>query len=345
MARRGVGARRLVAGDHLVKLYCRFMTLSDKARAPTREGVLRAAAKISAILPPTPLLPVTIAGVDCWAKAECLQPVGAFKVRGAWHRLTDLSEDEKSRGVVAVSSGNHAQGVAWAARRLGMAADIVMPRDAPRVKLERTRALGANVIEYERLTEDREAIAGALSEQKQAAYVHAFADPWVIEGQGSAGVEITQQLGREPTRILACCGGGGLSAGLALACPDAEIVPVEPEGWDDVARSIAAGSIQQVARDAPPTACDALQTFATRPINFAVLKERCDYGVSVTEAEIRTAQRFAFAQLRLVLEPGGAAALAAALAGKVTIDEGTVIMLTGGNVDPRAFAQVVWQEA
>ena len=320
------------------------MTYSRAERAPTREGVLRAAEKIAAILPPTALLPVSLEGIDCWVKAECLQPMGAFKVRGAWHRLTDLSEAEKARGVVAVSSGNHAQGVAWAARRLGIAADIVMPRDAPRVKLERTRALGANVVEYERLTQDREAIATALSEQKQAAYIHAFADPWVIEGQGSAGIEIAAQLGREPTRILACCGGGGLSAGLALACPEAEIVPVEPEGWDDVRRSIEAGSIQQVAKDAPPTACDALQTFATRPINFTVMQERCRYGVSVTEAEIRTAQRFAFAQLRLVLEPGGAAALAAALAGKVALDAGTVIMLTGGNVDPRAFAQVIWQD-
>ena len=321
------------------------MTESGGERAPTREGVLRAAAKIAAILPPTPLLPVTIDGVDCWVKAECLQPVGAFKIRGAWHRLTDLSDAEKARGVVAVSSGNHAQGVAWAARRLGISADIVMPRDAPGVKLERTRALGANVVEYERLTEDREAIASALAAEKQATYVHAYADPWVIEGQGSAGVEITEQLGCEPTRVLACCGGGGLTAGLALACPNAEIVPVEPEGWDDVCRSLEAGSIQQIGDDPPPTACDALQTFATRPINFAVLKERCGYGLRAREAEIRSAQRFAFAHLRLVLEPGGAAALAAALAGKAALDEGTVIMLTGGNVDPRAFAQVIWQAA
>jgi len=321
------------------------MTDSGEQRAPTREGVLRAAEKMAALLPPSPLLPVEIGGVRAWVKAECLQPVGAFKIRGAWHRLSDLSPEESARGVVAVSSGNHAQGVAWAARRLGIRADIVMPADAPRVKLERTRTLGANVVLYDRMTQDREAIGRALAKEKQATLVHAFADPWVIEGQGSAGLEIAAQLGREPSRILACCGGGGLTAGLALACPEAEIVPVEPEGWDDVARSLAAGTIQSVGSAPPPTACDALQTFATQPINFAVLKERCRFGLSATEAEVREAQRFAFSQLRLVLEPGGAAALAAALAGKAQLDEGTVIMLTGGNVDPRAFAQVVWQAA
>jgi threonine dehydratase len=319
------------------------MTKSGSNRAPTRDGVLRAATKMAALLPPTPLLPLEIGSVQAWVKAECLQPVGAFKIRGAWHRLTDLSEEERERGVVAVSSGNHAQGVAWAARRLGMRADIVMPRDAPRVKLERTRALGAHVVLYDRMTQDREAIGHALAEERCAAYVHAYADPWVIEGQGSAGIEVEAQLGRPPTRILACCGGGGLTAGLALACPETEVVPVEPEGWDDVRRSLAAGAIESVGEAPPSTACDALQTFATRPINFAVLQERCPFGLAVSEAEVREAQRFAFSHLRLVLEPGGAAALAAALAGKAELDDGAVIMLTGGNVDPRAFAQVIWQ--
>jgi len=316
---------------------------SSEDRRPTREGVERAAGKIARLLAPTPLLPLTIDGVDIWAKAECLQPVGAFKIRGAWHRLSDLTPEEQARGVVAVSSGNHAQGVAWAARRLGMNADIVMPSDAPLVKVERTKALGANVISYDRMTEDREQIASELAHEKQAAYVHAYADAWVIEGQGSAGIEITEQLGRQPTRILACCGGGGLTAGLALACPEAEIIPVEPEGWDDVCRSLEAGEIRSIGENPPPTACDALQTFATRPINFAILKERCQFGLRVSEAEIRRAQLFAFAHLRLVLEPGGAAALAAALAGKADLDPHTIIMLTGGNVDPDNFAQVIRQ--
>jgi threonine dehydratase len=314
-------------------------------RAPTREGVLRAAAKIAALLPATPLLPFGIGGATVWAKAECLQPIGAFKIRGAWHRLSDLTDEERARGVVGVSSGNHAQGVAWAARELGIAATIVMPRDAPAVKLERTQALGAKVVLYDRASEDRDAVAAGLVSQGNATLVHAYADPWVIEGQGSAGIEIAAQMaeraGGSPTRIVACCGGGGLTAGLALACPDAEVVPVEPEGWDDVCRSLEAGTIQAVGPNPPPTACDALQTLATRPINFAVLRERCRYGVRVSEAEVAAAQRFAFANLRLVLEPGGAAALAAVLAGKVPADGRTAVMLTGGNVDPARFAGVL----
>lgn len=307
-------------------------------RTPTREGVLEAAAKIAAILPPTPLLPVEIGGVRCWAKAEVLQPVGAFKIRGAWHRLTALGDDERKRGVVAVSSGNHAQGVAWAARELGIAATIVMPRNAPQVKLEATRALGAEVVLYERPGEDRDEVAGRLIEQTGAVLVHAFGDPWVIEGQGSAGIEMTAQLGREPSRILACCGGGGLAAGLALACPDSAIVPVEPLGWDVVGQSIAAGQIVPVGDDPPATICDALQPPATKDINLSVLRGRADPGVTVTDDEVRAAQRFAFAKLRLVVEPGGAAALAAALAGKVPLDENTVVMLTGGNTDAASYA-------
>jgi threonine dehydratase len=315
-------------------------------RAPTREGVLQAAEKVAALLPPTPLLPVEIGGATVWAKAECLQPVGAFKIRGAWHRLTDLSGEERARGVVAVSSGNHAQGVAWAARRLGIAATIVMPNDAPQVKLAATRALGAEIVLYDRPGgESRDEVAERLVAQSGATLVHAYADPWVIEGQGSSGIEIAAQMaeraGGPPTRIVCPCGGGGLTAGLALACPDAEIVPVEPEGWDDVRRSLLAGEIVAVAPNPPPTACDALQTLATRPVNFAVLKARVPKGLAVSEAEVRAAQRFAFGRLRLVIEPGGAAALAAALAGKVSLDGRTAIVLSGGNVDPATFARVL----
>ncbi len=310
-------------------------------RNPDAAGVARAAAKMAQILPPTPLLPVEHEGRSFWLKAECLQPVGAFKIRGAWHRLTDLSDEERARGVVAVSSGNHAQGVAWAARRLGIKAAIVMPADAPRLKLERTREQGAEVIPYDRMRENREEIAQRLAAERGAAYVHAFADPWVIEGQGSAGIEIAAQLGRQPSRLVVCCGGGGLTAGLALACPTAEVIPVEPEGWDDVARSLASGTIQSVGPNPPPTSCDALQTFATAPINFAVLKQRCAFGLSVTEAETRVAQRFAFSRLRLVLEPGGAVALGAVLAGKAAVDDDTVVIASGGNTDPADFAAVL----
>ncbi len=319
---------------------------TQQMRIPTREGVARAAAKLADLLPMTPLLEVEIAGQTVWCKAESLQPIGAFKIRGAWHRLSDLSAEGRAAGVVGVSSGNHAQGVAWAAERLGIAATIVMPVDAPKVKIDATRSYGAEVVFYDRPGgEDRDALAARLCADKGATLVHAYADPWVIEGQGSAGIEIAAQMAARgfeaPTRIVACCGGGGLTAGLALACPEAEIVPVEPEGWDDVCRSLASGQIERVAADAPPTACDALQTPATWPINFAILKERCAYGVAVSPAEVRAAQRFAFARLHLVLEPGGAVALAAVLAGKVPVDGRTAVLLTGSNTDPESFAAVL----
>jgi threonine dehydratase len=314
---------------------------------PTHEGVLRAAAKIAALLPPTPLLPLTLpGGAAVWAKAESLQPVGAFKIRGAWHRLTDMTADERARGIVAVSSGNHAQGVAWAAARLGIAARIVMPADAPEVKLAATRALGADVVLYDRRGgQSRDAIAADLIAASGAVLVHAFGDPWVIEGQGSAGIELAAQMtalaGAAPTRIVTPCGGGGLTAGLVLACPDATVVPVEPEHWDDVTRSLASGTIEAVAADAPVTACDALQTPATYPINFDVLRRAGVTGVTVTEAEIRTAQRLAFSALHLVIEPGGAVGLAALIAGKVPADGRTAVILSGGNVDRAAYARML----
>ncbi|MFN4114681.1 MAG: threonine/serine dehydratase [Sphingomonadaceae bacterium] len=311
-------------------------------RMPTREGVLLAAERVAAILPPTPLLPLEIDGTCLWAKAEVLQPIGAFKIRGAWHRLSALNDEERARGVVGVSSGNHAQGVAWAARRLGMAATIVMPTDAPRTKLDATRALRADVVLYDRPGgEDRDEVAARLVAESGATLVHAFADPWVIEGQGSAGIEIMAQLGHAPSRIIACCGGGGLAAGLALACPDSAVVPVEPDGWDMVGRAMASGEVVHVSPNPPATICDALQPPATRPVNLAVLRGRAEPGVTVTDDEVRAAQRFAFRHLHLVVEPGGAAALAAALAGKVPLDGETVVMLTGGNVDPAAYAATI----
>ena len=315
-------------------------------RSPTLEGVALAAAKIAELLPNTPLIERAVNGTPVWFKAESLQPVGAFKIRGAWHRLTDLSEEECARGVVGVSSGNHAQGVAWAAKRLGIAATIVMPVDAPQTKIAATRGYGANVVLYDRPGgEDRDAVAQRLVDQSGATLVHAYGDPWVIEGQGTAGTEIAAQMAARgldgPTRIVAPCGGGGLTAGLALACPDAEIVPVEPEGWDDVRLSLEAGSIVAVPDMKFPTQCDALQTPATWPINFAILKARVKRGYAVTAAEVRAAQRWAFANLHLVIEPGGAAALAAVLAGKVPTDGRTAVILSGGNTDPADFAKVL----
>lgn len=310
-------------------------------RSPTKEGVEHAAQSIANILPATPLLPVEIAGIRCWVKAENLQPIGAFKIRGGWWRLSSLSDEERDAGVVAVSSGNHAQGVAWAAKRLGIKATIVMPRDAPQVKLDNTRALGAEVVLYDRPGEDRDAVAATLIEERGGVLVHAFGDPWVIEGQGSAGIEIAQQLGEQPSRLVVCCGGGGLAAGLSLACPRAAIHVVEPEGWDMVGQALAQGSIVPVGDNPPSTICDALQPIATKQLNLDVLGGRAETGVTVSDEEVRSAQRWAFANLRMVIEPGGAAALAAALAGKVALDERTVIMLTGGNADPAAYAATI----
>ncbi|MEM6585365.1 MAG: pyridoxal-phosphate dependent enzyme [Pseudomonadota bacterium] len=308
-------------------------------RTPTYKGTLDAARSVSMILRMTPLLAVEINGAACHVKAENLQPIGAFKIRGAWWRLSNLNRYERAGGVVAVSSGNHAQGVAWAAKKLGINATIVMPRDAPKVKLENTKALGAEVVLYDRPGEDRDEVAAKLIDKHGGTLVHAFGDPWVIEGQGSAGVELTQQIGNGgPSRIIACCGGGGLAAGLALACPDADIHVVEPQGWDMVGQALKSGDIVHAGSDAPKTICDALQPTATKPINLDVLKDRASPGLTVTDEEVRQAQRWAFAHLQLVLEPGGAAALAAALAGKVELDERSVIMLTGGNADPDAFA-------
>jgi threonine dehydratase len=320
--------------------------MTNEMRKPTHAGVRRAATKISALLPPTPLFPMEQGGVTWWLKAEILQPIGAFKIRGAWHRLSDLSEAERERGVVGVSSGNHAQGVAWSARRLGMPATIVMPVDAPSAKLAATRALGAEVVLYDRPGgEDRDEVAARLVADSGATIVHAFGDPWVIEGQGSLAIEATQQLraatGDGPRRFVACCGGGGLAAGLALACPDAEILVVEPEGWDSVGASLRAGELRPVPTGSSPTLCDALQPPMTKSINFDVLCSHNVRPLTVTDAEVAHAMRFGFAQLKLVLEPGGAAALAAVLAGKVEPGEGTVITLSGGNVDPALFADIL----
>jgi threonine dehydratase len=314
-------------------------------RQPTRAGVRDAAAKVALVVPQTPLFVMDIQGVAVAFKAESLQPIGAFKLRGAWHRLTAIEPDLRGRGVVAFSSGNHAQGVAWAAKRLGMPATIVMPADAPKAKREGTLALGAEVVSYDRATESREKIAGRLAEARGAVLVPSFDDPWVIEGQGSAGIEAAAQMAAlglaPPTRVVVPCGGGGLSAGLALALPDAGVTVVEPEGWDDMWRSLEAGWIEPVGESPPPTACDALQTLRVSPLTFDVLSRRGATGIAVSEAEIRTAQRWAAERLRLVVEPGGAVALAALLSGKVAVEPGMLVILSGGNVDLAAYGAVL----
>ena len=314
-------------------------------RQPTRAGVRDAAEKIARILPPTPLFTAEIKGVRVAFKAESLQPVGAFKIRGAWHRLTALDDATRARGVVAFSSGNHAQGIAWAARRLGITATIVMPSDAPRTKRDATLALGAEVVTYERATESREAIAARLAEARGATLVPSFDDPWISEGQGSAGIAAAAQMAAlglgAPGRVVIPCGGGGLSAGIALALPEAAISVVEPEGWDDMRRSLEASWIEPVGDNPPPTACDSLQTVRVSPLTFDVLSRRDATGVAVSEAETAAAQRWAAERLRLVVEPGGAVGLAAVLAGKVPVEPGLLIMLSGGNVDIEDYAKVM----
>lgn len=315
-----------------------------ECRKPAVEGVRKALEKMKKVVPSTPLLQAEIGGRALWLKAESLQPMGAFKLRGAWHRLTDLSESQRSRGVVAFSSGNHAQGVAWAARRLGIRATIVMPADSPARKLDNTRALGAEVVTYDRMTGSREGIAATIAAERGSVVVPSFDDPWVVEGQGSAGLEAVEQMAAlgvsAPDLIVTCCGGGGLAAGLALAVPGAQIVVVEPEGWDDMTRSLAAGEIIPVGPSPPPTSCDALQTLKVAPLTFDILKARGARGVAVSEAETGVAMRWAFDNLRLVLEPGGAVALAAMLAGKVTPAARTLVILSGGNVDATTYARM-----
>ena len=314
-------------------------------RQPTAAGVRDAAAKVAEVAPPTPIFVQEFRGVPVVFKAESLQPMGAFKLRGAWHRLTAIDPDVRARGVVAFSSGNHAQGVAWAARRLGMPATIVMPADAPRAKREGTLALGAEVVAYDRATQSRERIAAELAEARGAVLVPSFDDPWVIEGQGSAAVEARRQMEAvglgAPLHAVVPCGGGGLAAGTALALPDARITVAEPEGWDDMRRSLEAGWIEEVGPNPPPTACDALQTMRVSPLTFDVLSRRGATGVAVSEAETAAAQGWAAEKLRLVIEPGGAVALAALLAGKVEVTRGLLVILSGGNVDRAAYARAV----
>ena len=278
-------------------------------------------------------------GAAIWLKPECLQRSGSFKFRGAYNRLSALTPDERARGVVAFSSGNHAQGIALVAQLLGVAATIVMPADAPALKIAATRAYGATVVLYDRYTEDRVAIAVRLTAEQGSTIVPPFDDPFVVAGQGTAGLEVAEDLaamGIAADVAVVCCGGGGLASGFALGL-GVPVVTIEPAGYDDVARSLAGGMI--VDLDVlPPTICDALQTKSMSSLTFDILSERGTTGVAVTDAEAASAVAFAFRHLKLVLEPGGAVALAAALTGRVDLTGKTaVIVLSGGNVDPEVF--------
>jgi threonine dehydratase len=311
----------------------------------TLNDVVEAAARIEGLVQKTPLLESDIDGQRVWLKCECLQTGGAFKLRGATNRLLQLSPAERERGVVAFSSGNHARGVAIAAKRLGIRAVIVMPSDAPQVKVDGTRAEGAEIVFYDRRTESREEIAARLAGESGATVVPSFDDPAIVVGQGTAGLEIVEQLGRSPNRIVIPCGGGGLASGMALAVPDAEIVIVEPEGWDDMARSLEQGEIVSVAPDAPDTFCDAIMTPRVAPITFGILRDRDARALSVSDAEVEEAIRFAWDKHGIVVEPGAAVGLAAVLAGNLHPVDDTVVVLSGGNIDPALHARIVSEAA
>ena len=311
----------------------------------TRDDVVAAARRIEGQVERTPLIEADIAGARIWLKCECLQTGGSFKLRGATNRLLQLSPAEREQGVVAFSSGNHARGVAIAAKRLGIRAIIVMPADAPQVKVEGTRAESAEIVFYERLTESREEIAGRIAAKTGATLVPSFDDPAIVAGQGTVGLEIAEELGRAPARIVIPCGGGGLASGIALAVPEAEIVIVEPQGWDDMGRSLEKGEIVPVGPGAPATYCDAIQTLRVAPMTLGILQRRETRALSVTDDEVADAIRLAWERHQLVVEPGAAVGLAALLAGKIEPVEDTVAVLSGANIDPALHADIIAKAA
>lgn len=289
-----------------------------------------------------------IAGGEILIKPELLQRTGSFKFRGAYTRISRIDPQRRSLGVVAFSSGNHAQGVAAAAQLLGAPATIVMPSDAPAIKIENTRSYGARIVCYDRDREDREAIAAEIAERTGGTLVPPYDDPDIIAGQGTVGLELIHQartLGRRLDLVLAPCSGGGLMAGCAIAVrslsPETRLMTVEPEGFEDMARSLKSGRRE---RNLPGrrSICDALMSASPGILTFRIALERVAGGLSVSEAEVRQAMVFAFRELKLVVEPGGAVPLAAVLAGKAECAGRTVaLVLSGGNVDPHTFREAL----
>ena len=289
-----------------------------------------------------------LAGRRVLIKPECLQHTGSFKFRGAWSAVSALAPETRKRGVIAFSSGNHAQGVAYAASQHGVPSVIIMPADAPQLKIDNTRALGAEVILYDRETENRDEIGGRMSAERGLTLIKPFDEPQVIAGQGTTGLEIASQaaeLGVTEADVLVCCGGGGLSSGIALAleadAPNLRARPVEPEGFDDVKRSLAAGAIQR-NNQMGGNICDAIVTPQPGNLTFPIMKRLCGSGIAVSEEDALHAMAEAFLRLKLVAEPGGAVALAAALYHGDEIQGDTVIaVISGGNVDPAMFARAL----
>jgi len=321
----------------------RLPTIADIEQARER---LAGHARRTPLLAGTPLDALTGGRVLC--KAETLQHTGSFKFRGAYNRLAQLDGAQRERGVVAYSSGNHAQGVAAAAKLLDIPATIAMPRDAPGIKLANTRALGANVVEYDRERESREEIAARIASDRRAVLVPAFDDPDIVAGQGTVGLEIAEQCadaGVVPDDVVVCCSGGGLVAGIVLALearlPGTRVWCAEPEGFDDYRRSLAAGERVRNER-LSGSICDALMVPTPGEITFEINRRRLAGGLVASDAQVRRAVAWAAQTLKLVVEPSGAIALACLLNGQLPARGRTVvIVLTGGNIDGVLLASVL----
>jgi len=328
------------------------MNVMDRPAAATLADIEAAAGRMSGHVRRTPLLSSPflddLAGRRVFVKAECLQMTGSFKARGGWSAVSALDPEVRARGVIAFSSGNHAQGVAWAAAEHGVPAVIVMPSDAPALKIANTRSLGAEVVLYDRATEDRDALGARLADERGLTLVKPFDEPMVIAGQGTCGLEIAEQAaeaGIEAAEVLVCCGGGGLTSGIAVAlegkAPGLRVRPVEPEGFDDVARSLADGEIRTNPR-LSGSICDAIITPRPGDLTFPLMARLCGPGIAVSEDEALRAMAQAFLRLKLVAEPGGAVALAAALWHGAQLEGDTAIaVISGGNVDPAMFARAL----
>ncbi|RZJ97179.1 MAG: threonine/serine dehydratase [Brevundimonas sp.] len=313
-------------------------------------GVLDAARQIEGVAVRTPLIESPAlnerVGGRVLLKAETMQVAGAFKFRGAYNRISRLTEEERARGVVAFSSGNHAQGVAAAAKMMGTHAVIVMPADSPAIKVQGVRSFGGEVRLYDRWKESREGIGAALAAERGSVLVPPFDDPFVIEGQGTTALELLDQAGDAAIDQLLCpCSGGGLMAGINLVLearsPGTEAWGVEPEGFDDTVRSLAAG--ERIGHpEGKPSICDALQTPIPGVLTFPINQRALKGALTITDAEAAEAVRYAFRTLKLVVEPGGAAGLAALLAGKVEAEgRTTAVILSGGNIDPSLFSAII----
>jgi len=328
------------------------MGVIDKTTLPDAADIAAAAKRLAGVAVRTPLINAPVLderlGARVFLKVETLQRTGSFKFRGAYNKISSIPPDRRAAGVVAYSSGNHAQGVAAAAKLLGMPATIVMPNDAPRLKRARTQALGAEIITYDRNSEDRAAIGARIASERGATLVPPYDDPLIIAGQGTIGAEIVEDLrwlNLRPQIVLIGASGGGLAAGVALGIsarvPSAALYIVEPEGFDDTLRSFASGQRESNPR-ASGTLCDALMSATPGELTFPLTRELIGQGFAVTDEEVARAVRYAFEELKLVVEPGGAIGLAALLAGKLEVtDKVVVTILSGGNVDADVFARII----